>query len=234
MREEISLTHHTGAILQRDGKTFAVVTRVPGGIVTPEILDKIAVVARKYRVPMVKLTSGQRFMLIGISEKDLVSVYADLGALAERESAPCVKYVQTCLGTEVCKYGVQDSMELGKELEKRYHGTPFPAKVKFGVSGCLRCCGESYVRDIGLVGTTNGWTVVFGGTSGRRPSLGTVVAEDLSRDDALDLVHRLLEFYRKNAAPKERTARFLERIGFERLKSELLTLLPYIPLEDAR
>jgi len=228
------MAHHTGAILQRDGKTFAVVTNVPGGIITPEALETIAVVARTYQVPMVKLTSGQRFMLIGIPEKDLASIYKDLGTLAEKETAPCVKYVQACLGTEVCKYGVQDSMELGRELGRRYHGTPFPAKLKFGVSGCLRCCGESYVRDIGLVGTPKGWTVIFGGNSGRRPSMGTVIAQDLSRDDALDLVHRLLEYYQNNASPKERTARFLERIGLDRLKSELLTLLPYIPLEDVR
>ncbi|KUG20560.1 MAG: NAD(P)/FAD-dependent oxidoreductase [Methanomicrobiaceae archaeon] len=228
------MAHHTGAIIQRDGKTFAIVTRLPGGVVTPETLEKIAAVARKYRVPMVKLTSGQRFMLIGMHEEELESIFLDLGPIAGKETAPCVKYVQTCLGTDVCKYGAQDSMELGIELERLYHGVAFPAKLKFGVSGCLRCCGESHIRDIGIIGTKRGWTVVFGGNSGRRPSLGKVIAQDLSREDALDLVHRLLEYYQNNAEPKERTARFLERIGFERLKSELLTLLPYIPLEGGR
>lgn len=228
------MAHHTGAIIQRDGKTFAIVTRLPGGVVTPETLEKIAAVARKYRVPMVKLTSGQRFMLIGMHEEELESIFLDLGPIAGKETAPCVKYVQTCLGTDVCKYGAQDSMELGIELERLYHGVAFPAKLKFGVSGCLRCCGESHIRDIGIIGTKRGWTVVFGGNSGRRPSLGKVIAQDLSREDALDLVRRLLEYYQNNAEPKERTARFLERIGFERLKSELLTLLPYIPLEGGR
>ena len=228
------MAHHTGAILQRDGETFGIVTRVPGGIVTPEALENLATVARNYHVPMVKLTSGQRFMMIGIPKKDHAAVYRDLGSLGERETAPCVKYVQTCLGTDFCKYGVQDSVALGLELEKRYHRVAFPAKLKFGVSGCLRCCGESYVRDIGVIGTQRGWTVVFGGNSGRRPSPGTVVAEDLSTNDALDLVHRLLEYYQVNASSKERTARFLERIGFERLRSELLTLLPYIPRDDVQ
>jgi len=228
------MAHHTGAILQRDGKTFAIVTRIPGGVVTPDTLEKIAAVARNYQVPMVKLTSGQRFMLIGMPEKDLASIYRDLGPLAEKETAPCVKYVQTCLGTDVCRYGTQDSMDLGLELERMYQGVSFPAKLKCGVSGCLRCCGESYTRDIGVMGTTRGWTVLFGGNSGRRPSLGTVIAEDLSRGDALDLVKWLLEYYRENALPKERTARFLERIGIDRLRSELLALLPYIPLEHAR
>jgi len=228
------MPHHAGAILQRDGKTFAVVTRVPGGFVNPEALENLAAVGRKYKVPMMKLTSGQRFMLIGIPEKDLASLYKDLGPLAEKETAPCVKYVQICLGTDVCKYGVQDSTGLGLELEKKYHQEEFPAKIKFGVSGCLRCCGESYTRDVGLIGTTKGWSVVFGGNSGRRPALGTLIAADLSKSDALDLVDRLLEYYREQAHPKERTARFLERIGFERLKSDLLTLLPYIRLSEVR
>ena len=112
------MAHHTGAILQRDGKTFAIVTRIPGGVVTPDTLEKIAAVARNYQVPMVKLTSGQRFMLIGMPEKDLASIYRDLGPLAEKETAPCVKYVQTCLGTDVCRYGTQDSLDLGRELER--------------------------------------------------------------------------------------------------------------------
>ncbi|HNL87402.1 MAG TPA: NAD(P)/FAD-dependent oxidoreductase, partial [Methanoregulaceae archaeon] len=83
------MPHHTGAILQRDGKTFAVVTRVPGGFITPEALENLAAVGRNYKVPMMKLTSGQRFMLIGIPEKDLAALYRDLGPLAEKETAPC-------------------------------------------------------------------------------------------------------------------------------------------------
>jgi NAD(P)H-nitrite reductase large subunit len=226
-------SHATGAIPQREGKTFGIVTRIPTGEVTPDMLETIAIVARKYNVPMIKLTSGQRFMLIGIPEHDLTSVYKDLGPLAEKETAPCVRYVQACLGTDVCRYGVQDSMALGRELEQRYHGMAFPAKLKFGVSGCLRCCGESHVRDIGVIGTATGWTVVFGGNSGRRPAIGKIVAQDLSTDEVLDLVQRLIEYYQQHAQSKERTARFLERIGFDQLRSELLTLLPYIPLDDA-
>lgn len=225
--------HPTGAIPQRDGKTFGMVTRIPDGVVTPEMLETIAAVARKYNVPLVKLTSGQRFMLIGIPAQDLPPVSRDLGALAEEETAPCVRYVQGCLGTDWCRYGVQDSMALARELERTCHGMAVPAKLKFGVSGCLRCCSESYIRDIGIIGTVTGWTVVFGGNSGRRPSVGKIVARDLSTGDALDLATRLIEYYQQHAREKERTARFLERIGFDRLRSELLTLLPYIPLEDA-
>lgn len=225
------MVHPAGASHQ---KTFVVVTRIPGGFVTPEMLEKIAAVARTYQVPMVKITSGQRFMLIGMQEDDLSAIRRDLGPLAEEQPPSSVRYVQACLGTDVCRYGTQDSTDLGRELEKKYQGAVYPAKLKIGVSGCLRCCGESYLRDIGLVGTTKGWTVIFGGNSGRRPSPGVVVAQELSRADALDLVHRLLEYYKSNAKPKERTARFLERIGFAQIESDLLTLLPYIRLKDAR
>ena len=227
-------THLTGAIPQRDGKTYAIVTRVTGGVVTPESLEKVAAVARKFQAPLLKLTSGQRFILAGIPGNSLDAVFRELGPLAERESGPCVRYVQACLGTELCAYGVQDSLGLARELENKYQRAPFPAKLKFGVSGCLRCCSESYLRDIRLVGTNRGWTVTFGGNSGRAPAIGTVIARGLSREQALDLVQRLLEYYLQHAETKERTSRFLERIGMERLQSELLSLLPYIPLEDAR
>ena len=209
------------------------VTRIPAGIVTPDSLELIAGIARKFRVPIVRITSGQRFALVGIEEKDLPAIWRELGALGGRETAPCIRYVQTCLGTETCKYGNQDSIGLGLAIEGRYHGAVFPAKLKIGVSGCPRCCGESYMRDIGLIGTKRGWTVTFGGNSGRRPRIGTSIANGLSREEALDLVQRLLEYYRMNAEPLERTARFIERTGFERLKSDLLTLVPYISLDDA-
>ncbi len=203
-------------------------------MVTPDSLERVAAIARKYQVSCVKLTSGQRIMLVGIQKQDIGLIYQDLGLLAGKESAPCVRYVQGCLGTEACRYGAQDSLGIIRELEERYLDVSFPAKRKFGISGCLRCCAESYLRDIGLVGTTTGWTVIFGGNSGRRPSIGRVIAENLCREDALDLVSRLLEYYRANAEKNERTARFLERTGFTRLESGLLSLLPYYPLENAR
>ena len=154
-----------GALLQRDGKRYAVVTRMPAGIVTPDDLEKIAGIGRKYRVPMLKITSGQRFALIGLEPGDLADVFQELGPLAQPESAPCVKFVQACLGTEMCRYGNQDSIGLARALEERFRDQTFPAKIKIGVSGCQRCCGESQIRDLGIMGTNRGWTVFFGGNA---------------------------------------------------------------------
>lgn len=220
-----------GALLQRDGKRYAVVTRMPAGTVTPDDLEKIAGIGRKYRVPMLKITSGQRFALIGLEPGDVADVFQELGPLAQPESAPCVKFVQACLGTEMCRYGNQDSIGLARALEERFRDQTFPAKIKIGVSGCQRCCGESQIRDLGIMGTNRGWTVFFGGNAGRKARIGDIVASDLTAAEVMDCAGRLLEYYQRNAHAKERTARFIERIGMETLKSELLTLLPYIQIE---
>jgi NAD(P)H-nitrite reductase large subunit len=226
-------SHKEGAILQRDGKTYAISTRVPAGIISPDHLERIAKVSRKYMVRRMKITSGLRITLVGIKEEDLPGIFEDLGKDADKTSGPCLHYVQACLGTDSCKYGNQDSIEMAKSVEDAFMGIKYPSKLKIGVSGCPRCCAESHVRDIGIMATNRGWTVIFGGNSGTRPRIGDVIAKNLSKDEALDLVRRLLEYYHVHAKPRERTARFMERVGIETLKSELLTLIPYITLEKA-
>ena len=223
-----------GAILQRDGRTYAVVTRIPAGIVTPDDLEKIAKIGRKYRVPMLKITSGQRIALIGIEPDNVQKIIHELGPLAKPETAPCVKFVQACLGTEMCRYGNQDSIGLARALDGQFRDQEFPAKIKIGVSGCPRSCGESHTRDIGIMGTNKGWTVFFGGNGGTRPRFADLIARNLSATEALDCAQRCAEYYRSHAKPHERTARFMERIGIDTLKSELLTLFPYIPVEKVK
>ncbi|MCU0630481.1 MAG: NAD(P)/FAD-dependent oxidoreductase [Methanoregulaceae archaeon] len=220
-----------GAILQRDGKTYAVTTRIPAGIITPEQLETIAKVGRKYHVPVLKVTSGLRVLLAGIQPEDVSRVFADLGPLAKPETAPCVKFVHACIGTDMCKYGKQDSIGLARTIENHFKDQSFPAKIKIGVSGCPRCCSESHTRDIGIIGTTKGWMVFFGGNGGTRPRFGDLIAWDLTAGEAVDCAQRLSEYYRSHANKHERTARFMERIGIDTLKSELLTLIPYIPIE---
>ena len=220
-----------GAILQRDGMTYAVVTRMPAGLVTPEDLEKVARVARTYQVPMLKVTSGQRIALVGLQPDIVQKVIDELGPLAKPETAPCVKFVQACLGTEMCRYGNQDAIGMARAVDERFRDQTFPAKIKIGVSGCPRCCGESRTRDIGIMGTNRGWTILFGGNAGTRPRFADIIARDLSAADALDCTQRLAEFYRAHAKSHERTARFMERVGMETITSELLAFLPYVPVE---
>jgi len=132
--------------------------------------------------------------------------------------------VQACPGTETCKFGQRDSLGLAAKIEKMYVGKRdfIPAKTKFGISGCKLNCGESYVRDIGAFATKDGWTVVVGGNSGGRPRIGDIIVEDLSEEAALDLIKKCLDYYSKNAKPRERIPRFIQRIGIEEFKKAVL------------
>ena len=211
-----------GAILQRDRKTYAIVPRTPVGLVSPAVLEAISSVVRKYNIPITKITSGQRLALVGLQRDEVDQVWHDLKMEVGQAMELCVHYVQACPGTEVCKFGVRDSLGLGLELEKIYVGMDLPAKVKIGVSGCPFCCAESYVRDIGLIGKKKGWILTFGGNSGGRPRIGDVIAKDIGDVEAVSLVQRCLEYYRNNVDKKLRTARFVEKTGIEVIRKAVL------------
>jgi NAD(P)H-nitrite reductase large subunit len=210
-----------GAILQRDKKTYAIVPRTPAGMVSPEILEGIMKVVRQYNIPITKITSGQRLALVGIKKEDINPVWDALQMDVGRAIELCLHYVQACPGTAVCTYGRQDSLGLGLDIEEFFYDYQLPAKVKIGVSGCPFCCGESYVRDIGIIGKKKGWIVTFGGNSGGRPRIADVLAKDLSKDEVIELMKKCLDYYKNNAKKKERTARFVNRIGIEEMKKHL-------------
>ena len=211
-----------GAILQRDKKTYAIVPRTPAGMVSPEIMEGIMKVVRQYNIPITKITSGQRLALVGIKKEDIDPVWDALQMDVGRAIELCLHYVQACPGTAVCTYGRQDSLGLGLDIEDFFYGYQLPAKVKIGVSGCPFCCGESYVRDIGIIGKKKGWIVTFGGNSGGRPRIADVLAKDLSKDEVIELMKKCLDYYKDNAKKKERTARFVNRIGIEEMKKHLV------------
>ena len=216
------IEHPSGAILQRDKETYAIVPRTPVGLVTPDDLEALAAVARKYNIPVIKITSGQRFALVGLKKEDVDSVWQELNMNIGKATELCLHYVQACPGTAVCKFGVQDSLGLGTEIEAFFTEMVLPAKVKIGISGCPFCCGESFVRDIGIFGKKGGWTFIVGGSSARRPRIGDVLTENLSKEEVIDLTRRTLEYYRDKSKKKQRMARFVDRIGIENFKDAIL------------
>lgn len=210
-----------GAIPQRGADSYAIVPRLPSGLITADQLEALARAIRRFDIPIAKLTSGQRVALVGIKAADVPEVWAELGLGEGRAVRHGVHYVQACPGTAACGYGQQDSLGLGARLEELFSGLELPAKVKVGVSGCPMCCGESYLRDIGLVGRRNGWTVVFGGNAGGRPRVGDELASGLTAEEALALVGRVLEHYARNAKKCQRTARFVEARGIASVRAAL-------------
>ena len=202
-----------GVVIQRDRQTYAVAPHIPCGVVTPEILRKIADVAEKYHCQALKITSAARIALVGIEEKDVDAAWADLGMEPGSLVGICVRSVKACPGTTFCKRGQQDSLGVGMLLDEKYHGVQMPGKMKMGVSGCPNQCAETGFKDIGLVGTPKGWRVLVGGCGGAMPRIAEVLAQRLNTDDALALVDKIVEYYRDNAKPKERIGRMIQRLG---------------------
>jgi NAD(P)H-nitrite reductase large subunit len=211
-----------GAILQRDKKTYAVVPRTPVGLIKPEHLEAIAKVVRKYDIPIIKITSGQRLALVGMQQDEVESIWQELNMDAGKATELCLHYVQACPGNDVCKYGVRDSLGLGLEIEELFLGRVLPAKVKIGVSGCPFCCAESFVRDIGMFGKKSGWILIFGGSSARRPRVGDILEENLTRKETVALIGRCLDYYAAHGKKRERTWQFVERIGIDAVKKAVL------------
>ena len=207
-----------GAILQRDRQSYAIVPRLPGGLLDVNTLKRLAQVVETYQIPIVKITSGQRIALVGMKAEQLDSIWRDLGLDPGKATELCLHYVQVCPGNTVCSFGLQDSLTFGTMLEEYFSDRDFPAKVKIGVSGCPFTCAESVVRDVGVVGKKKGWTVSFGGSSTRTPRAGDILGEGLSDDQARDLIDRCLRFYAENANKKERTARFVARVGIDSIR----------------
>ncbi|MDM7939147.1 MAG: NAD(P)/FAD-dependent oxidoreductase [Methanothrix sp.] len=210
-----------GAIVQRDRETFAIAPHIPGGIISPADLRRIADVAEKYNAKALKITSAQRIALVGISPEDIDSAWNDLGMKHGAAIGLCVRSVKICPGTTFCKRGQQDSVGMGLKLDEIYHGMQLPWKFKMGVSGCANSCAEPAVKDIGLIGTPKGWRLLVGGSSGIKPRLGQMLAENLSDEEALKLIDKIINYYKEHAK-KQRLGEFIDEISFERFKQEVL------------
>jgi nitrite reductase (NADH) large subunit len=207
------------ANIQRDG-TFSVVPRMRGGVTTPAELRRIAEVAEKFNIRMVKVTGSQRIDLLGVAKQDLPKIWAELGMPSGQAYTKGVRMVKTCVGTEFCRFGTQDSIRTGIELEKRLENLFTPHKTKMAVVGCPRNCAEATVKDIGLVGQEGNWQVVVGGAAGKSVRKADVLITVGSTEEALEAAELFFQYYRENAHYLERTYDFVERFGIERVRRE--------------
>lgn len=206
------------ANIQRDG-TFSVVPRIYGGVTSPAELRRIADVAEKYQVPMVKITGGQRIDLLGLRKADLPAVWADLGMPSGYAYSKAFRTVKTCVGTDFCRYGTQNSIQMGIDMERQFEGLNTPHKVKMAVSGCPRNCAESTIKDVGVIGVEGGWDVFVGGNGGVKVRESELLCRVKTADEVLLVTAAFLQYYRENANYLERTAGFVERIGIEAVRA---------------
>jgi nitrite reductase (NADH) large subunit len=210
------------ANIQKDA-TFSVVPRIYGGVTTPQELRRIADVAEKYNVPMVKITGGQRIDLVGIPKEKLPDVWRDLGIPSGHAYTKAFRTCKTCIGSEFCRYGLGDSTGLGIKIEKRFQGIESPHKMKLAVTGCPRNCSEATTKDLGAVAIEGGkWEIYIGGAAGSRVRKGDVLCTVDSHDEVLLYMGRFMQYYRENAKYLERTYDFVERVGIEHLRQLLV------------
>ena len=217
------------ANIQKDG-TFSVVPRMRGGVTSPDELRRLADVADKYQIPMVKVTGSQRLDLLGVKKADLPAVWRDLGMPSGQAYAKGVRMVKTCVGTEFCRFGVQDSTNTGIELEARLENLFTPHKFKMGVVGCPRNCAEATVKDLGLIGQDGSWQIVVGGAAGKSVRKADLLVTVETRQEAIEASELFFQYYRENGNYLERSYDFVERLGIEKIRKDTV----YAPDEEKR
>ncbi len=209
------------ANIQKDG-SYSVVPRMYGGVTTPAELKRIAQVAERYDVPMVKLTGGQRIDLLGVNKRDLPAIWADLGMPSGHAYGKALRTCKSCVGTEFCRFGTQDSTHLAITLEKRLERMWSPHKVKLAASGCPRNCAESTIKDFGVIGVESGWEIYVGGNGGMKLRGGDLLVKVKTEDEVIEIAEAFMQLYRKEAYYLERTAPWIERVGLDHVKDQIL------------
>lgn len=211
-----------GAIIQRDKETYAIAPHIPCGVVTPDMLRKLADVAEKYKAQAMKITGATRIALVGLKEEDIDAVWKELNMGPGAAVGLCVRSVRACPGNTFCKMGQQDALNMGMKLDEQYHGLDLPGKFKMAVSGCHINCSESSVRDVGLLGKPKGWTLVIGGNVGMNPRIAQELVADLSDEQALEKITQVVAHYKENAKRGERLGKMIDRVGFDSVKAALV------------
>ena len=207
--------------IQKDG-TYSVIPRMFGGVTTAQDLRRIADVADKYNIPTVKVTGGQRIDLLGVKKADLPKVWADLDMPSGHAYAKALRTVKTCVGSEWCRFGVQDSTNMGIDLEKTLWKMYAPHKVKIAVSGCPRNCAESGIKDVGIIGVDSGWEIYVAGNGGIKTVVAQFLVKVKTHDEVLEYAGAFLQLYREEARYLDRTVHYVERVGLEYIKQRVV------------
>ena len=209
------------ANIQKDG-TYSVVPRMLGGVTTPAELRRIADVADKYAIPMVKVTGGQRIDLLGVKKEDLPSVWKDLGMPSGHAYGKSIRTVKTCVGSEFCRFGTQNSTQMGIDLEEMLFGMWSPHKVKLAVSGCPRNCAEAGIKDVGVIGVDSGWELYIAGNGGIKTEVAEFLCKVKTREEVLEYTAAFLQLYREEAWYLDRTVHYVQRVGLDYIKKSIV------------
>jgi len=215
------INERSHANIQKDG-TYSVIPRMWGGETNASELRRIADVVDKYAIPTVKVTGGQRIDLLGVKKEDLQAVWADLGMPSGHAYAKALRTVKTCVGSEWCRFGTQDSTKMGQELERALWRMYAPHKVKLAVSGCPRNCAESGIKDVGVIGVDSGWEIYVAGNGGIKTEVAQFLVKVATHAEVLEYSGAFLQLYREEGHYLERTVHYVARVGLDHVKRRVL------------
>ncbi|HEX5805950.1 MAG TPA: nitrite reductase large subunit NirB [Macromonas sp.] len=215
------INERSHANIQKDG-TYSVIPRMWGGETTADELRRIADAVDKYKIPTVKVTGGQRIDLLGVKKEDLVNVWKDIGMPSGHAYAKALRTVKTCVGSEWCRMGTQDSTQMGKDLEKAMWRMYAPHKVKFAVSGCPRNCAEAGIKDVGIIGVDSGWEMYVGGNGGIKTEVAHFFTKLKTAEEVMEYTGAFMQLYREEGWYLERTVHYINRVGLDYVKDKIL------------
>ncbi len=215
------INERSHANIQKDG-TYSVIPRMWGGETTADELRRIADAVDKYQIPTVKVTGGQRIDLLGVKKEDLVNVWRDIGMPSGHAYAKALRTVKTCVGSEWCRMGTQDSTQMGKDLERAMWRMYAPHKVKFAVSGCPRNCAESGIKDVGVIGVDSGWELHIAGNGGIKTEVAHFFTKVKTAAEVLEYTGAFMQLYREEGWYLERTVHYVNRVGLDYVKKRIL------------
>jgi nitrite reductase (NADH) large subunit len=215
------INERSHANIQKDG-TYSVIPRMWGGETTADELRRIADAVDKYNIPTVKVTGGQRIDLLGVKKEDLQAVWNDIGMPSGHAYAKALRTVKTCVGSEWCRMGTQDSTQMGKDLEKAMWRMYAPHKVKFAVSGCPRNCAESGIKDVGVIGVDSGWEMYVGGNGGIKTEVAHFLVKVKTAEEVMEYTGAFMQLYRLEGWYLERTVHYINRVGLDYVKKKIL------------
>ncbi len=215
------INERSHANIQRDG-SYSVIPRMWGGETTAAELRRIADAVDKYKIPTVKVTGGQRIDLLGVKKEDLPAVWRDIGMPSGHAYAKALRTVKTCVGSEWCRFGTQDSTQMGKDLERALWRMYAPHKVKLAVSGCPRNCAEAGIKDVGVIGVDSGWELYVAGNGGIKTEVAQFFVKVGTAEEVLEYAGAFLQLYREQGWYLERTVHYVGRVGLDFVKKQVL------------
>jgi nitrite reductase (NADH) large subunit len=215
------INERSHANIQKDG-TYSVIPRMWGGETTADELRRIADAADKYKVPTIKVTGGQRIDLLGVKKEDLVGIWKDIGMPSGHAYAKALRTVKTCVGSEWCRMGTQDSTQMGKDLERAMWRMYAPHKVKFAVSGCPRNCAEAGIKDVGIIGVDSGWEMYVAGNGGIKTEVAHFLVKVKTSEEVMEYTGAFCELYRQEGWYLERTVHYVNRVGLDYVKKKIV------------